>query len=167
MKPGAKNKPTLGSFNDDWVIDICRLLNEIGADYVVIGGAACNLHGLIRATKDIDLLIPKEVCNTTKILEVLSTGLAFGLANELDPADVTKNPVTIIGDTPRVDLLTVACKVKYTEAAQDQRTTMINGVSIRYASLETLVKTKQTDRLQDRADIERLQQLAKNKSRRR
>ena len=41
---------------------ICRALDEAGAHYVLIGGFAVILHGGLRTTKDIDLLVdpPEE-----------------------------------------------------------------------------------------------------------
>ena len=157
MKRGAKNKKTRGS-SDKWLLDVCRLLGERGAKYIVIGGVACNLHGLMRATKDIDLLIPKDIRNAEVVLEALGE-LTFGIAKELDATEVASKPFTIIGDTPRVDLLTVARKVKYEEAMETARTAKVDGVKIVYAGLDVLLKTKDTDRLQDQADIERLKQI--------
>lgn len=158
MKPGEKNKPTLGSSETFQVLGVCRLLNEHDAEYLVVGGIACNLHGLIRATKDIDLLIPKDVRNTEAVLEALKH-LTFGMAKELDAEEVTKKPFTIIGDIPRVDLLTVAHRVKFEEAAKTALEVKIDGVRVPYVDFETLLKTKATDRLQDKADSERLRQI--------
>lgn len=158
MKNGVKNRPTRGSSEEKDVIKVCRLLNEQGAQYLIVGGLACNLHGLIRATKDIDLLIPKDEKNTKKVLKAL-TGLTFGIAAELDAKTVSKKPFTIIGDTPRVDLVTVANKVKFDEAKKTALQTLINKVKIPYIDLKTLLKTKKTGRLQDKADVERLKKI--------
>ncbi len=144
--------------NED-VVKTCKALNEKGAKYVVVGAIACNLHGLIRATKDLDLLIPRDVLNTGKVLEALGDSLVFGIARELDAEEVSKKPFTIIGDTPRVDLLTVANRVKYEEAKEKSLVTRIDGVVIPYVDFQTLVKTKTTGRTQDKADIERLTQI--------
>ena len=157
MKRGAKSKETRGS-SEKWLLDVCRLLDERGAKYIVVGGVACNLHGLMRATKDIDLLIPKDVKNAEAVLEALG-GLLFGVSKELDAREVASKPITIIGDTPRVDLLTVANKVKYEQAIATARTVKVDGVAIVFAGFDVLVKTKDTDRLQDQADIERLKQI--------
>lgn len=160
MKPGDKNKETLGSSEASQVLTVCRLLNDHGAKYLLVGGVACNLHGLIRATRDVDLLIPKNVRNTESVLEALKH-LAFGVAGELDAEEVTKKPITIIGDILRVDLLTVAHRVKFEDAAKTALTTKIDGVRIPYVDFDTLLRTKATDRLQDKADIERLRQIRK------
>ncbi len=158
MPAGDKNKKTPGLFKGSRLLQVCRLLNEQSAHYLVVGGHACNLHGLIRATKDVDLLIPKNIANTERVLEGLK-GLAWGIAGELDAEEVASKPFTIIGDTPRVDLLTVANKVKYEQASSSSLEAKIEGVKVPYVDLKTLLLTKQTDRLQDRADVERLQQL--------
>lgn len=157
MKGGEKNKKTRGSSEVD-LVKVCRLLNEKGARYVVVGGIALNLHGLMRATLDIDLLIPKDAKNAAAVLDALK-GLTFGIARELDAEEVAKKPITIIGDMPRVDLLTVANKVKFEEAIRKAKQVRIGGVKIVYADFDTLIKTKETDRLQDRADIERLKKI--------
>jgi len=163
MKNGKKDKEIPGSFSKEiWFLGVCKLLNQVKAKYLVLGGWACNLHGLVRATKDIDLLIPKDIQNTELVLQALEN-LTFGIAKELDAEEVTRKPFTIIGDTPRVDLLTVAGKINYPKAARTSLKIKIDEVEIPYVDLETLLKTKQTDRLQDKADIERLKQIRKMK----
>ena len=58
------------------------------------------------------MLVPKNLDNTTRLLEALSQ-LPFAVARELDAAQVIKKPITIVGDDPRVDILTVAWTVSY------------------------------------------------------
>lgn len=38
------------------VVRVCGLLNRHRARYLVAGGVAANLHGSVRATRDVDLL---------------------------------------------------------------------------------------------------------------
>lgn len=162
MKHGKKNKRTPGLFSESQLLEVCRLLNKEKAKYLIVGGYALNLHGLIRATKDIDLLIPKgDIDNTQKVLKALH-GIGFGISRELDACEVADKPFTIIGDIPRVDLITVAGKVKYRDAAPFALKVSIDKVVVPYVDYETLIKTKQTDRLQDQADLERLAQIKKN-----
>lgn len=160
MKNGAKRKKIRGSFEND-VVKVCRALDRHRAKYIIIGGIACNLHGLIRATKDIDILIPKDVKNAANVIGALKEALMFGIAGETDIAKVAKGPITVIGDVPRVDLVTTAGRVKYEEAIKNARHVKINGVKINFVDLDTLLKTKNTDRLQDKADIERLKKIGK------
>jgi predicted nucleotidyltransferase len=137
---------------------VCGLLNEAGVKYVVVGGFALALHGLVRATKDIDILIDPSLDNVTLALKALE-GLAWGVSRELDPSDVATKPITVIGDDPRVDLLTLAWSVRYADAAPKLRTVTIDGVQIPFADLDTLIRSKQTDRFQDKADVESLEQV--------
>lgn len=39
------------------LVELCRRLNEADARYLLIGGFAVILHGFVRGTKDIDLLV--------------------------------------------------------------------------------------------------------------
>jgi len=135
---------------------VCRLLNDAGAKYVVVGGFAVALHGVVRATKDIDILIEPTVENARRVLHALE-GLTWGIARELDPAEVVTKPITIIGDDPRVDILTLAWSVRYADAAPKALSVTVDGVAIPFADLDTLIRTKQTDRFQDKADVENLE----------
>ena len=126
--------------------------------YVLVGGFALALHGAVRATKDIDILIEPTVENARRALKALSQ-LPFGVAHELDPSQVAAKPLTIIGDDPRVDLLTLAWSVRYADAAPRRLTVRIEGVEIPLADIDTLIRTKQTGRLQDQADVETLEDL--------
>jgi predicted nucleotidyltransferase len=141
---------------------VCGLLNAAGVKYVVVGGFAVALHGVVRATKDIDVLIEPTLDNAARALKALE-GLTYGIARELDPSDVVAKPITIIGDDPRVDLLTLAWSVRYADAAPKAERVEIDGVEIPFADLETLIRTKQTDRFQDKADLENLEQVRRLK----
>jgi predicted nucleotidyltransferase len=137
---------------------VCGLLNAEGVKYVVVGGFAVALHGVVRATKDIDILIEPTRENAARALKALES-LRWGIARELDPSEVVANPITVIGDDPRVDLLTLAWSVRYADAAPKAHKVQIDGVEIPFADLDTLIRTKQTDRFQDKADVENLEQV--------
>lgn len=51
---------------------MCRLLNRHHVRYVIAGGVAANLHGSVRATKDVDVLVPRDHKNMTRLLAALS-----------------------------------------------------------------------------------------------
>lgn len=140
------------------LVVVCRLLNTAGVRYVVVGGFALAFHGVIRATKDVDILIEPTLENARRALEALE-GLTFGVARELDPSEVVAKPITIIGDNPRVDLLTLAWSVRYADAAPHIRPAQIEGVEIPFVDLDTLIRSKQTGRLQDMADVEALERI--------
>jgi uncharacterized nucleotidyltransferase DUF6036 len=140
------------------LVTVCRLLNQADVRYVIVGGFALALHGVVRATKDVDVLIEATVDNARRALKALQ-GLTYGIARELNPAEVVARPITIIGDDPRVDLLTLAWSVRYADAEPRMLRVRIEDVEIPYADLDTLIRSKQTGRLQDRADAEMLEDL--------
>ena len=143
---------------DNRVLRVCGLLNRQRARYLVAGGVAANLHGSVRATRDVDLLIPRDVPNAKRVLGALSN-LTWGIARELDPEDVVRKPFTIVGDDPRVDLLTVAATVTFAAAWPNRRVRRIHGIQVPFLSLEDLVRSKQTGRASDEADLEVLRAL--------
>ena len=140
------------------LVTVCRLLNAGGVRYVVVGAFALAFHGIVRATNDVDILIEQTLENATRALKALE-GLKHGIVREIDPAEVVSKPITIIGDDPRVDLLTLAWSVRYPDAAPHIRTAQVEGVEIPFVDLDTLIRSKRTDRLRDKADVEELERL--------
>jgi predicted nucleotidyltransferase len=138
--------------------DVCSRLNRHGSRYVLVGAAALQLWGTTRATRDIDILIERTVENGRRVLAALSE-VGFGLAREWLAEEIVVKPVTIIGDSPRVDILTVAWSVHYPEAAADATVFTVEGVEIPTASIHHLIASKRTGRLQDAADIEVLEEI--------
>lgn len=144
--------------------EVCALLNDEGARYVLFGATAMQLWGTTRATRDIDILIEPTVENARRVLAALSR-LGVGLAKEWLAEEVAGNPVTVIGDAPRVDVFTVAWSVHYSAAAAEAETFEIEGVRIPTASLDHLIASKRTGRLQDAADIEVLEEIRRLRGR--
>jgi predicted nucleotidyltransferase len=133
-------------------------LEEQGARWILVGAVAMQLWGTTRATRDIDILIEPTVENARRVLRALSE-LGFGLAREWLAEDVASKPVTVIGDAPRVDVFTVAWSVRYGEAEAAAVTFRVEGVEIPTASIDHLIASKRTGRLQDAADIEVLEEI--------
>jgi predicted nucleotidyltransferase len=140
------------------VAQVCSRLNAEDARYLLVGATAMQLWGTTRATRDIDILIEPTVENARRVLGALAS-LGFGLAAEHLAEDVATRPVTVIGDTPNVDILTRAWTVRWEEARGRAATFEIEGVSVPTASIEDLIASKRTGRLQDAADIEVLEML--------
>jgi len=138
---------------DNRVLRVCRLLNWHRVRYLVAGGVAANLHGSVRATRDVDILVPPDPRNMTKLLAALAE-LPWGVARELDPEELVSAPITIVGDDPRVDILTVAWTVTFERAWPNREVRRINGVNVPYLSLADLRESKGTGRPADEADLE-------------
>jgi hypothetical protein len=140
---------------DNRVLRVCRLLNRARVRYLVAGGVAANLHGSVRATRDVDILVPPDVRNMERLLAALSA-LPWGVARELDAAQIARKPITIVGDDPRVDILTGAWTVTFADAWPRRRERRIDRVRVPYLSLADLRRSRQTGRASDLADLEAL-----------
>jgi uncharacterized protein (DUF1330 family) len=140
------------------LLRVCSLLNKHGAEYLIVGGRACWLHGYVRATLDVDILVPEEIENHRRVLAALGE-LQDHAAAELTPQDLAENVVVKIADEVEVDVSTRAWKVSYAEAAPRALKTRIHDIEVPYVDLATLIKTKETHRDQDRVDVERLRMI--------
>ncbi|MEO6260455.1 MAG: hypothetical protein ABIP63_08895 [Thermoanaerobaculia bacterium] len=135
------------------LLGLCKALNAAEVRYVLIGGFAVILHGFVRATKDIDLLIDASVANVRRLKRAMSVLPDNAIAMIADD-EVEKYKVVRIADEIVVDLLKDACGVDYERAAAggiEIRT--IEGVPIPIARMELLIETKQTIRSSDAADV--------------
>ncbi len=133
-------------------------LNRSGAKYLVIGGIACALHGYVRATTDVDILIERTLPNVERVLDAVSR-LGFGFAGEWLPKEILARSITVIGDDPQIDIFTIAWSVKYEEAVKRSSVVEVQGVPIPLIGMEDLIETKRTGRPLDAADLEALEEI--------
>jgi len=138
--------------------EVCAVLNGTGSHYLVIGGIACVLHGYVRATTDLDILIERTKDNAERVLAALST-IGYGFVRELTPEEILGRPVFIIGDDPQVDIFTVAWSVRYEQAIARSSVVEIEGVPIPLIGIDDLIASKRTDRPLDAADVEALEEI--------
>jgi hypothetical protein len=143
---------------------ICRALAEAGARYVLIGGFAVILHGGLRTTKDIDLLVDPEPENVERLKRALSV-LEDDAAREIEPGDLRKYTVVRVADEVLVDLLAAACGVTWSDAWASALRMDLDGTPVIVADLETLMRTKMTVRPSDAADRAWLESLRKGAGR--
>lgn len=155
MRTSAGVVPRRTPGTDNRVLRVCSLLNGRRVKYLLAGGVAANLHGAVRATKDVDILVPADRANMQRLLDALKE-LPWRVASELDASDLVTRPITIIGDDPRVDVLTVAWTVRFGDAWPNRRTRVIEGIRVPFLSIDDLRRSKQTGRPSDLADLEAL-----------
>lgn len=136
------------------LLSLCEALNAEGVRYVLIGGFAVILHGFVRATKDIDLLVdasPENVDRLKQAMSVLPDNAIALIAND----EVEKYKVVRIADEFVVDLMKSACGVDYSRAMRGGiETKVVEGVPIPVARKELLIETKQTVRPSDATDVQ-------------
>src|SRR5438309_50303 len=94
------------------LLRVCELLNASEARYLVCGAQACILHGLIRTTEDVDILVEATEENCERVLKGLGQ-LEDGAARELTARDILENVVVKIADEVEVDVSTHAWKVTF------------------------------------------------------
>lgn len=140
------------------LVDLCRWLNEAGARYVLIGGFAVILHGFLRTTKDIDLLIDSSPENVARVREALSR-LPDNAVAEVGDDEVSRYAVVRVADEIVVDLMGTACGVDYEEAVAAggvEEYDLEGRVRVPLASKELLIRLKDTIRPSDAMDVEYL-----------
>jgi hypothetical protein len=136
------------------LLTLCRALNAEGVRYVLIGGFAVILHGFVRATKDIDLLVDPTSDNVQRLKRAMAVLPDNAIALIADD-EVEKYKVVRIADEIVVDLLKDACGVDYARASAGGIVIKtVEGVPIPIGSKELLIETKQTVRPSDAADVQ-------------
>jgi hypothetical protein len=135
------------------LLALCQALNAEGVKYLLIGGFAVILHGFVRATKDIDLLVDASAENIQRLKRAMSFLPDNAVALIADD-EVEKYQVVRIADEIVVDLLKNACGVDYSRAARGGiEIKVIGGVEIPVGTKELLIDTKQTVRPSDATDV--------------
>jgi hypothetical protein len=94
--------------------------------YVVIGGIAAVLHGVPRATFDLDILIEASPDNTQRLLTaLLEAGL--GTAALTSVPEVLANEITIFRDRVRIDVQTSTPGLSFEDAWENRETMSYRG----------------------------------------
>ena len=138
--------------------DILSAFNEEGVEYLLVGAYALAVHGVPRATGDMDLWIRCSVDNARRVWRALSK---FGAPlSELKKADLSSPGIVFqIGLPPtRVDILTSTDGVSFADAWKDRLEVEVEGIKVTVISRSHLIANKKAvGRPQDLADIARLQ----------
>lgn len=142
--------------------DMLQALNDAGARYVLVGAHAMAVHGVPRATGDIDLFIDPNLSNTERVFSAL---LAFGAPVESHgvTAQDLSVPGTVyqIGLPPRrIDILNQINGVTFEEAWNSRVEHHIGEISVNVIGRTALIKNKRaTGREKDLLDIRYLEQM--------
>lgn len=139
------------------LIELCRRLNAAEVRYLLIGGFAVILHGFVRGTKDIDLLVdaaPENVAKLRAALAYLPDNAAADIADD----EVARYAVVRVADEIVVDLMAKACGVDYEEATRSDDVEMVSlgDVEVPIAGKRLLLRLKDTVRPSDAMDSDYL-----------
>ena len=130
-------------FNVDF-LDILQALNEAGAEYVIVGAHAMAVHGVPRATGDLDLLTRPTTENAERVLEALQRFGAPVEQHGVTVADLTR-PGTVhqIGLPPRrIDILTQVSGLEFDEVWTSRIEVDVEGLTVHVIGREALVRNK-------------------------
>lgn len=147
--------------NEDFLDILTALLDE-GARFLVVGAHALAVHGLPRATGDLDVWIDRNTENAERVWRAL---ISFGAPVEsldVSVGDLGKPGIVVqIGIAPRrIDVLTDLTGVDFAEAWKDRVVRSVEGLDVPFLGRRSLVQNKRaTGRLKDRADLEALGEL--------
>lgn len=145
--------------NDDFR-DLLEALLEAGARFLVVGAHALAVHGVPRATGDLDVWVSPDPPNAERVWAAL---LTFGAP--VGPMGVSRDDlekpgiVVQIGLPPRrIDLLTELSGLAF-DSAWDNRTTIsIGSRDIPVLGRDDLIRNKRaTGRARDAVDLEILE----------
>jgi predicted nucleotidyltransferase len=152
-----------------------RHLNDAGARYVVVGGLAVVLHGHLRATADVDLIVdlaPEQVDRTLAALD--QAGFRpYVPVPARDFADPAKRAVWAQekgmlvfslrppDGVPMVDLF-LEHPIPFDRLWANSVVVQLRGVPVRIASIEDLITLKRgAGRPEDLADADALAEIAR------
>ena len=139
---------------------VLEALEQAGVRYVVIGGVALNLHGLPRATEDLDIFVAPEVENIERLKAALRSVYDDPCIDEITAAD-------LLGDYPAVqyvpptgnfhiDILTRLGE-RFDFASLVSQRYDLDGLLVSIVTPRTLYRMKRnTVRGKDRVDAERV-----------
>lgn len=146
----------------DRVLALLRALSTEGVDYVLVGGVALGLHGLIRATEGVDLFIRPEPGNVARLRRALRSTWDDPAIDEIAAEDLAGAYPTIRygppDETVVIDLIgRLGDAVRFDDLAVEHIT--IDGVPVALATPRTLYRMKRdTMRPIDRADAAALRE---------
>jgi hypothetical protein len=145
--------------NEDFT-DILAALLEESAQFLVVGAYALAVHGLPRATGDLDIWIRSDAENVECVWKALQRFGAPIETLEISKHDLATPGVVIqLGLPPRrIDLLNRLSGVEFESAWEARILRSIGSLEVPFIDRSTLLQNKRaTGRLKDLADVETLE----------
>lgn len=153
--------PMLAPMTDELLRSIFSALSRSGARYVVFGGIAVVLHGLARATKDLDLFLEPSPENVDAVRKGLLEALGDPALQEITPDELQRYGLVRYG-LPEHDFvidLTTRIGEAFAFADLESQVVDVGGVPVTIATPRQLIRMKrETGRPQDQVDVVRLRE---------
>jgi len=144
------------------------LLNKHKVHFILIGGYAVIYYGYERNTSDMDLWLEPSNENREKFIDALKE---YGISNEslgeIMKLNFTDTLFFYLGQKPkRIDFLTKISGVSFREAFDKAKMLPLKNEFVPIINYHHLILSKiSNDRMKDKADVEELQRINKNKNR--
>jgi hypothetical protein len=143
-------------------LDVIRAFERARVEYILVGGVAVNLHGVVRATEDLDFFVRPEPENIERLKAALRSLWKDPEIDEIRPQDFETYPTLRYGPPTGgfvIDILTRLGTAFRYEDLEFERLT-VEGVPVRVATPATLVLMKRgTLRPIDQADAAALTRI--------
>lgn len=136
--------------------DVFASLKRNDVHYLVIGGIAAVLHGVPRATFDLDILIEATEGNARRLLVALQEA-HFGTAFMIDAQKLVQNEITIFKDRVRIDVQTVTPGIQFSTCWPRRMTMTYQCQDFFVLSRQDLIASKRA--AGRKVDLEDLQTL--------
>ncbi|MGH2748479.1 MAG: nucleotidyl transferase AbiEii/AbiGii toxin family protein [Actinomycetota bacterium] len=141
-------------------LKVLSALEAEGVRYVMIGSMALAAQGIVRATRDIDLMVASDRDNVERIKRALRATFHDDSIDEIGPDDLAgPYPVIRYGPPTGDFIIDLIARVgdAFSFDSIESEELIVEDVRIRVATPEMLFKMKRgTMRAQDRADAESL-----------
>lgn len=125
--------------------------------YLVIGGIAAILHGVPRATFDLDILIEANEANAERLLAALRSA-GFATATMIDTKGLLAKEITIFRDRVRLDVQTSTPGIRFEDAWERRVMMEFRGQSFPVLSRADLIASKRAaGRTRDLEDVRLLE----------
>jgi hypothetical protein len=145
---------------DSWQTDLVELLSTLEAHrvpFLVVGAYALARAGHLRATKDLDLWVPRVAKATENLAEALSTFLHVDVTNEEAEGPFLR---FFAGHPGAFDVLRELPGVRWKTAWRDRSRGELFGKKTNFLGRRSLIRNKRAvGRLLDLADVEELLRL--------
>lgn len=144
--------------NDDF-FDLLAALIRVEARFLVVGAYAMAVHGVPRATGDLDLWIERTPENAERVWRALAEFGAPLQSLGISPNDLEQPEIVAqIGLPPsRIDVLTGISGVQFADAWRERATIEVEGLALPFLGRASLIRNKrEAGRPKDLADLEAL-----------
>lgn len=149
-----------GSWQHD-LVELLRTLARHEVPFLIVGGYAVAHAGHLRATKDLDLFVPRGAEHDDRLV----TALSKFLGAPLDAADVRRTFLRLfVGRPGAVDIIRALPGVTWESAWKGRSEGRFFGARVPFLGIEALIRNKRAvARQRDLADVEELVRIRRER----